>query len=174
MDGDNAIGALANAVDPYLIGAVQPWGAVASGTASANVPIAAGGRLQLSTLPIGGAATLGTNALVIARPGLYLVIGSGTSGPGAAGSNAMITLRQGASGAVRSGAAPNVLVGLSTRWEASALIIAAQNDEVYLQAEAAWNHFVLRFQLVRLGDNFRLGTLLERLEDAELPELTPA
>jgi hypothetical protein len=163
MDGDNAIGALAGAVDPLLIGAVQPWGAVASGTASANVPIAAGARLQLTALPIGGAATLTGNALVVARPGLYLVIGSGTAGPGAVGSNASLLLRQGSQ--TRAGASPGVMVGVSSRWETSALCICAANDELYLQAETAWNFFVLRFQMVRLGDAFRLGTLLASFDE---------
>jgi hypothetical protein len=169
MDGDNAIGALANAIDAPLYRAEFPIGAVAYSAASSAV--AANGRIPLETLLSPSiAATLVANALRIAVPGLYLVTFQGSSVAGALGSDARVTLKQ--AGTTRAGAAPSILPASSTRWSIASLMQCVVGDDLYVEAATAWSHQAFQISIVRLGASLGaslldLPTALPRAAQAE-------
>ena len=172
MDGDNAIGALALAIDAILGRQENPPAAIASGVSTAT---AAGARVNLNgAANPASAATVINSGLTIGagKGGVYVVIASGVSAAGAVGSDARVTLRQGAGATVRAGSGPGVIPGASVRWECSAVLLLAPGEESACQAEAAWTHTMSRFQIIRVGGAY--GLLAEAIRERDQIGATPA
>jgi hypothetical protein len=148
MDGDNAIGALATAIDSPLYRADFP--VFAQGTAAAASAVAANGRIPMDTVT-GNAAALVSNALRITagNAGLYLAAFALSSNAGAAGSSVRCVLR--VTGNTKGGVNPAVNATNAVRSSIVSILTLAVGDDVYVEATDAWSHQAYAFQLIRLG-----------------------
>jgi hypothetical protein len=177
MDGDNAIGALANAIDYPLSRATNPPGSIVNGPL--RTLVSSSEKLPLSAVLNGALFFDDANDLIripAGADGLYYVWAFGTSQLVTGGGFLRLSIKT-AQATAQAGNSPATSTGSATYWSMGAVLNLAGGNTLSVHADCASGNLatcqVLAFGCVRLGTSFGAPTLLDAIA-ATQPEGKPA
>jgi hypothetical protein len=178
MDGDNAIGALANAIDYPLYRAALPPGAIVYGPS--RVMVSSSEKLPLSAVLNGALFFDDANDLLripTGADGLYYVWAFGTAQLVTGGGFLRLSIKT-AQATAQAGNSPQTFTGAQSYWSMGAVLALAGQNVLSVHADCGGANLatcqVLAFGCVRLGSGFGTPTLLDALAERDTIEALPA